>query len=302
MYRFGKDNPFADALIRRVDELDAQNATKKKNRANRNTESLNATRLEALKGHKHLSLSDGLLLYNHKLVVPNDDDLRTLLIREAHDSVSTAYPGVWKTYLLLAEQYYWRGMFTFLHDTFRGLTPYEVLYGHHPKHTWDWKPETSASISNLNIQEACKFVERSYAAIAYAKEHILRAQEKMIRFANLHRRSIDFDIGDYVWLLMKEYPIQQSLQKFDFPVQGLFKIISRLNADKDLTWYPASDFKIALYKLRDFHLANPTRPGLSVLLPEWLRLYEQGEDNYDYMDNDRPMLDPDRTKFFLANQ
>ncbi|QSZ29100.1 hypothetical protein DSL72_003610 [Monilinia vaccinii-corymbosi] len=159
MYRPGKDNPLADALTRRVDELDAQNATKKKNRvqqlikdgqidpqimrdslqdhlsdnaaiatidlfpiapafdivnkvlqANRNTENLNATRLEALKGHKHLSLSDGLLLYNHKLVVPNDDDLRTLLIREAHNSVSTAHPGVRKTYLLLAEQYYWRGM------------------------------------------------------------------------------------------------------------------------------------------------------------------------------------------------
>ncbi|QSZ29103.1 hypothetical protein DSL72_003613 [Monilinia vaccinii-corymbosi] len=122
---------------------------------------------------------------------------------------------------------------------------------------------------------------------------------------------------------MKEYSTQRSLQKLDFPVQGPFKIISHemekvlavkltrktlkyrivwLNADKDLTWYPASDLKTAPHKLRDFHLANPTRLGPPALLPEWLRLYEQGENNYNYMDNDRPMLNPDRTKFFLANQ
>jgi hypothetical protein len=44
--------------------------------------------------------------------------------------------------------------------------------------------------------------------------------------------------------------------------------VSWLNYDTDLTWYKASDLKTVLHKLRDFHLANPTLPGLSALLSE----------------------------------
>ena len=42
-------------------------------------------------------LEDGLLLYNERLVIPETDHLRTDLIKEAHEQVSTAHPGQDKT-------------------------------------------------------------------------------------------------------------------------------------------------------------------------------------------------------------
>jgi hypothetical protein len=36
--------------------------------------------------------------------------------------------------------------------------------------------------------------------------------------------------------------------------------IEWLGYDDDPDWYPASDVKYAPHKVRDFHLANPTRP------------------------------------------
>ena len=46
-----------------------------------------------------------MLLYQGRLVVPDVDNLRTDLVREAHEQPSTAYLGTKKTYELLKVQY-----------------------------------------------------------------------------------------------------------------------------------------------------------------------------------------------------
>jgi hypothetical protein len=69
--------------------------------------------------------------------------------------------------------------------------------------------------------------------------------------------------------------------------------------DEHPSWYPASDFKYAPHLLRSFHLANPTLPGPPAMLPDWLKAYEAGEDNYDHLDGkDLPMSKAARTRFF----
>ena len=52
--------------------------------ANRTAESLKALRDQALKGDPNLEMEEGLLLYQERLIVPDIDNLRTELIREAH--------------------------------------------------------------------------------------------------------------------------------------------------------------------------------------------------------------------------
>ena len=78
--------------------------------ANRTIESLEALRVQAQAGDIDLKLEDGLLLYQDRLIVPDTDNLRTDLIREAHEQVSTAHLGRNKTIRLLANRYYWRGL------------------------------------------------------------------------------------------------------------------------------------------------------------------------------------------------
>jgi transposase InsO family protein len=80
-------------------------------RANRESESLAALRTQAARPEEtEFQLRDGLLLYHDRLVVPDVDNIRTHLIREAHDQISTAHPGRDKTHRLLQARYYWRGM------------------------------------------------------------------------------------------------------------------------------------------------------------------------------------------------
>lgn len=74
-------------------------------KANREHESLQ--RYRDLAGQKGWEMRQGLLLRWNRLVVPNVDQLRTKLIREAHVTPITAHPGKTKTRKLLTERYYW---------------------------------------------------------------------------------------------------------------------------------------------------------------------------------------------------
>lgn len=591
-YRPGKENPLADALSRKVDELESRNKVKKENRnqqllkeaqidplilqaqlrthfdepnlnafeltsvsnsfnllnrilqANRDSKSLQPLRLSALRDDSKFELKDGLLLYRDRLIVPDTANLRTLLIREVHDSVTTAHPGIHKTTLLLSAQYFWKGIqndvatyvrnchackrssvprdrtpgllhplpipthawehvtmdycsfnkdkhgfdnilviidrlskqaitipchktitareqaqlylshvyryygppttmlsdrgpqfissfwrefndilgtkvklstadhpqtdgqteiynqylqkrlrpfvsyyqddwseflpmmdyaqLTLPHASLGELPPFEVLYGYSPRTPWTWKVNDRPPVDDLNSQDARTYARRNREALDYARASIHRAQERMAKVVNQHRRPVDFDVGDYVWLDMRHLPTQRPSRKLDYPTNGRFKVLEKIghsfrlelpdtmrihdvfpadklrkaasdplpgqyneppppinitgneeyevekilasrkhyksveyrvawkNYDLDLTWYKASDLKTSPHLLRDFHLANPKEEGPPVLLPQWLRLFQDGEDDYDHVEGDHPMPIKEK-KLFLAS-
>ena len=71
-----------------------------------------------------------------------------------------------------------------------------------------------------------------------------------------------------------------------------------LGYDKDLAWYPASNFKYSPHKLRDFHLQNQSEPGPPRRLNEWIKAWEDGVDDYDALDDDRLIATRLRASFF----
>lgn len=78
--------------------------------ANRTADALRALREQAAKGDPDFKTEEGLLLYQERLVVPDVNNLRTELIREAHCQVSTAHPGKNKTRKIINCRYYWPRM------------------------------------------------------------------------------------------------------------------------------------------------------------------------------------------------
>ena len=58
--------------------------------------------------------------------------------------------------------------------------------------------------------------------------------------------------------------------------------------NKDLNFYPASDFKYSLYKLHNFYAEYPQQPGLLYRLVDWIKAWEQGHDSYKDLADDRP--------------
>jgi transposase InsO family protein len=116
--------------------------------ANRSSLSLQNLRERATAGSESYRLEEGNLLYQERLVVPDEGYLRTRLIREAHDQVSMAHPGQRKTYKLLSDRYYWPSMRNIIdqyiancHKCSRAMNPRDRKPGYlHPlpvpEHPW----------------------------------------------------------------------------------------------------------------------------------------------------------------------
>ena len=94
-------------------ELDASfNLVDNLLQTNRSSESLKDLREEALltavneDPANKWKLENGLLMYQGRLVVAEDNNLQTQLIKEAHSQASTAHPGKNKTCKILTDRYY----------------------------------------------------------------------------------------------------------------------------------------------------------------------------------------------------
>lgn len=84
--------------------------------ANRDHESLESRRQQAQAGHENRTMDNDLLLFDGRLVVPNDTDLRARLLDEIHRQPSTAHPGIAKTRKLVAARYCWPTWRKDVHD------------------------------------------------------------------------------------------------------------------------------------------------------------------------------------------
>lgn len=59
--------------------------------------------------------------------------------------------------------------------------------------------------------------------------------------------------------------------------------------DPDPTWYPASDFKNATKRLREFHDRHPKHPGRPKRLKQWKEAAEKDAFAKNYEDDDYPV-------------
>jgi hypothetical protein len=77
--------------------------------------------LEELELTKGFTLSeDDLLLYNNRLYVPNDHDVKIQILQQCHDTALSGQLGRAKTYSLVARHYHWPGMRAFINTYVKG--------------------------------------------------------------------------------------------------------------------------------------------------------------------------------------
>uniref|UniRef100_A0A8R7Q7P2 Tf2-1-like SH3-like domain-containing protein n=1 Tax=Triticum urartu TaxID=4572 RepID=A0A8R7Q7P2_TRIUA len=132
-----------------------------------------------------------------------------------------ACPKKWFEWLHLAE--YWYN--TTYHSALE-KTPFEVLYGHVPRHL-GIVPSTTSSVADLDawLQERSEMLQLLH-------QQLLRAQQRMKSQADTHRSERSFEVGDSVYLKLQPY-IQTSLadrlnQKLSFRFFGPYKILARI--------------------------------------------------------------------------
>ena len=109
------------------------------------------------------------------------------------------------------------------------MTPYQLLFGKEPRNSWDWSsPEATTPLEKLNYKDACTVAKRMQTALKIAKENMALAQERMSNSTNQHRRSIDWDVGDKVYLSTKNLKVSRPSRKLANKWEGPFEVIEKV--------------------------------------------------------------------------
>jgi hypothetical protein len=97
--------------------------------------------------------------------------------------------------------------------------------------------------------------------------------------------------GDDEWELLRIRAVRIRWKRLEYRADWL-------GYDEDPTYYPASNFKYSPHLLRAFHLDNPKLPGPPARLLDWIKAYDKGIDNYDYLEDNSAMDARSRASFF----
>jgi hypothetical protein len=132
-----------------------------------------------------------------------------------------ACPKQWHKWLSVAELWYNTNYHSAL-----GRSPFEVLYGHHPRHF---------GISNevqLHSPDLEQWLVEHHLLTDVIQDHLHWAQQRMKSYADKGRSEREFKVGDQVYLRLQPY-IQSSVaprtnQKLSFRYYGPFPVIERI--------------------------------------------------------------------------
>jgi hypothetical protein len=149
-----------------------------------------------------------------------------------------ACPTKWQSWLHLAELWYNTSPHSALDKT-----PFEVLYGHNPRHFGIIDPAECA------VPELGEWLQDRQDVMALLQQHLLRAQQHMKVTADKKRSDREFSVDDWVYLKLQPY-IQRSLAtranpKLAFRYFGPFQVLQRVGG---------TSYKLALPESCKIHL------------------------------------------------
>jgi len=111
-----------------------------------------------------------------------------------------------------------------------GMSPFQLLYGYEPRTSFDWKSpaEPATAREQLSHQEAFLMAQRMHDTWQTARTIMKNEQDKKRRDVDPHRRPVDFEPGDQVYVSTKHWKTQRPSRKLDNQMAGPYAILRKV--------------------------------------------------------------------------
>ena len=103
-------------------------------------------------------------------------------------------PSKWEIFLPWAEL-----ALNCFHHSGLGTSPYRALYGRDPPSL------VAAPPSAKTPPNVAEMIRQRGELLVTLRQNLLRAQQRMVDGANRHRRHVEYEVGDVVWLKLQPY-------------------------------------------------------------------------------------------------
>nr|GEW70237.1 putative reverse transcriptase domain-containing protein [Tanacetum cinerariifolium] len=195
--------------------------------------------------------ADGTLCLNGRTWLPCYGDLRYVIMHESHKSKYSIHPGFDKIYQDMKKLYWWPNMkaniatyvskcltcakvkqlplakFSYnnsYHASIKAV-PYEELYGRRCRSPVCWVEVGEAQLTGLEL------IQQTTKKIVLIKQRIQAAKDRQKSYADLKRKTMDFEVGDRV--MLKVSPWKGVVQfgkrgKLNSRYVGPFKVLSKV--------------------------------------------------------------------------
>nr|GEU50879.1 retrotransposon protein, putative, Ty3-gypsy subclass [Tanacetum cinerariifolium] len=139
---------------------------------------------------------DGVMWFEDRLCVPSDPTLRESVFSEAHSFPFSIHPGSTKMYGDLKQHFWWNVEFAYNNSWHASIkaAPYELLYGRKCRAPICWNEV------GKRVIEGTELIEVTNEKVAVAKEKFKEARSRQKSYADRHRRSLEFNPEDHVFV------------------------------------------------------------------------------------------------------
>jgi hypothetical protein len=177
--------------------------------------------------------------------------------------MTQACPNKWMNWLALAEFWY----NTTMHSA-HGKTPFEVLYGHQPRHFG------ISAASLCTTEDLDQWLQDRQAMQLVIQHNLSRAQNRMKAQADKHRQERTFAVGDWVYMKLQPYAQmsihRRSNHKLSYKFFGSFLVLQRVGKVAYKLQLPESSKTHPVVHVSQLKKAIP--PGAQVSFDEELNV------------------------------
>jgi predicted amidophosphoribosyltransferase len=165
-------------------------------------------------------------------------------------------PTKWAQWIPLAEFWY-----NSTYHSAHGLTPFQALYGHKPRHFGITLDDT------CTVHDLKQWLEDRQSMLEHIQQNLQRAQNRMKHQADKNRQERTFQVGDWVYVKLQPY-VQQSVNrrtnhKLSFKFFGPYLILQKVGPVAYKLQLPASSQIHPVIHVSQLKKALPPQVSLS---------------------------------------